>query len=164
MKWAAVEIQWDGAPPLPSLMRVIASALLGLDYGYMLTVEGADLTIADLTDKGARFCWYKHGGRMPEIAPTIGYHWPCKVRWVEFGSYDGDRTEDEAWAALETTPWIQSRYHGTPDAFGRIGRHPGGGKAHGRRGQTQPARRAPVGVRRCARSRGQSSQSGPRRA
>jgi hypothetical protein len=148
MKWAAVEIRWDGAPPLPALLRVIANDLRALDAGYMYQRCGGELTAAHVTAEGVELTWYKHGGRMREIAAVIGYHHPCMVRWAEFGSADEEPGENEAWAALASAPWVRSREQGTPDAAGRIGRHPGGGKAHGRRGHVQPAMRAPVGARR----------------
>lgn len=144
MKWAAIEIRWDGAPPLPPLLRVIANDLRALDAGYMYHRHGGELTAEHVTAEGVELTWYKHGGRMREIAAAIGYHHPCMVRWAEFGSAADEPDEDEAWAALAAVSWVRSREQGTPDAAGRIGRHPGGGRGYGRRGHTQPKMRQPA--------------------
>lgn len=136
MKNALVELRWDGAPPLPRLLRVIARAVMALDRGYILGTTGEPFAASDLTDRGARLTWHKHGGRIADLLSVVGYHHPCAVRWQEYGVNDDEPGRVAAEQAIGGTPWILSRTQGHPDVAGRIGRHPGGGKAYGRREKT----------------------------
>lgn len=124
MKWAVLDIEWDGAPPVPQLLGVIRRHLARFDPHYLRnendTREFDPHT--DLTEKGARLHWYKHGERFHELARLIGEHHPVKIRWQLYGSLDEEPSEDEALAKLPSTTWTYSHSLRTPNIFGRIGR------------------------------------------
>jgi hypothetical protein len=124
MKWAMVDIEWDGAPPVRRLLGVIQRCLDGFERDYLRNENDTRAfdPHTDLTEKGARLHWYKHGERCHELARILGEHHPVKLRWQLYGDRDGEQSEDEALAKLPTTPWTYSRSLGTPDIFGRINR------------------------------------------
>jgi hypothetical protein len=124
-KWAAVEVRWDGAPPLPPLLRVIGRELASLDPGYLYLPHfdrraGEDLAPSDVTPDGVCFDWYKHRGRLAEVAPLVGRRWPCKVRWLLYGDPEDERSEEDVWAELEAVEWVRSASLGWTDAHGRL--------------------------------------------
>lgn len=124
IKTIAVEVQWDGAPPVPQRLRQFGRLFASIERDYMTLESGGPVDEHSLTEEGVRFEWHKPRMDPIELARLLGKEHPVRVRSAGITWYRVD-WEDlpagyDAWETLNTATWIRSRELGPTDATGRL--------------------------------------------
>lgn len=110
-KYLAIEVDWNGIPPVPMRLRQIGRNLSKLDGDHVWLPENMGeqpLRPEHVTTEGVKFWWYK-SSKTPKdgaqvVHDLIAEVHPCRVRALGF-SGDYETWPEDPWAELAKAPW-----------------------------------------------------------